>query len=82
MKTATDNLLQAVDRERTKRQMSNREFCKQVLGIDHSYLSLLKAGKRPLTPNIAVRFMQNIPELAPAVTDFVVSQGNNNQKER
>jgi hypothetical protein len=81
METATISLLQAIDRERTRRQMSNRKFCKQVLGIDHSYLSLLKSGKRRLTPNLAVLFMQKLPELAPAVTAFVVSQGNNNQKE-
>jgi hypothetical protein len=81
MEIATEKLLQAMDKERTRRQMSDRKFSKDILGISPAYLSLLKAGKRPLTPNLAVMFMQKLPELAPAVTEFVVSQGNNNQKE-
>lgn len=81
METARDNLLQAIDRERTKRDMSDRKFSMQVLGISPSYLCLLKAGKRQLTPNLAVMFMQKLPELAPAVTTFVVSQGNNQKEE-
>lgn len=76
METARANLLQAVDRERRKRKMSDREFSKQVLGISHSYLSLLRAGKRRLTPNLAVLFMQKLPEIAPEVTIFVMRQGN------
>ena len=72
-------MLQAVDRERTKRQMSDREFSKQILGISHSYLSLLKAGKRRLTPNLAVLFMQKLPEITPEVTTYIMSQGDNHE---
>jgi len=79
METATTNLIEAIDRERTKRKLSDRKFSNQVLGISHSYLSLLKAGKRPLTPNLAVLFMQKLPEIAPEVTIFIMSQRNDGE---
>jgi hypothetical protein len=74
METATTNLIKAVERERIKRQMSDRKFSK-VLGISPPYWCLLKAGKRPLKPNLAVLFMQKLPELTPEVQDFIMQQG-------
>ena len=83
MEIATANLLQAIEREQAKRQMSARKFSKQVLGISHSYLSLLRAGKRHLTPNLAVLFMQKLPAVTPEVTYYIMRQGNdaNNKKD-
>jgi len=80
METATRNLLQAIDRERVQRRMSTRKFSKYVLGISHSYLSLLRVGKRPLTPNLAVLFMQKLPELTPEVTAFIIAQRDNHER--
>jgi hypothetical protein len=77
--TALTALLEAIERARIERGMSNRKFSTQVLGISHSYLSLLRAGKRPLTPNLAVKFMRRLPDLAPAVTEFVLSQSNDHR---
>lgn len=79
MEKATLNLIEAIDRERTKRKLSDRKFSNQVLGISHSYLSLIKAGKRPLTPNLAVLFMQKLPEITPEVTSFIMSQGDDGE---
>jgi len=76
------NLIEAVDKERTKRQMSDRKFSKQVLGISPSYWCLLKAGKRTPSLSLLTLLMHKLPETTPEVSNFVVSQGNNsNQKE-
>jgi hypothetical protein len=77
METATMNLIEAVDRERTKRQMSDRKFSNQVLGISPSYWCLLKAGKRNPSLNLLTILMLKLPEVTPAVGKFVVSQGKN-----
>jgi ribosomal protein S12 len=79
METATDKLIQAIEKLRAKRRMSDKEFSTKVLGISPAYLCLLKAGKRPLRPNLAVLFMQKLPELTPEVTAFILSQGNDHE---
>jgi len=76
----TKQLIQALEKERTQRNLDHRAFS-TLLGIHESYWHRIRTEERQLTPNLAVMFMQKLPELGPAVTDFVVSQGNNNQKE-
>ena len=76
METGTRELIKAIQRARDSRKMSDREFSK-LLGISPSYLSLLKAGKRRITANLAVRFLQRLPEIQCDVLNFVVSQANN-----
>jgi len=80
METGANKLIQAIEKERTKRRMSDGEFSIKVLGISPSYLCLIKAGKRPIKPNLAVHFMRKLPELTPEVTAFILGQGNNNRE--
>ena len=80
METATKDLIKVIDKERTKRNLSHRQFS-LMLGIDPALWHRIRAGERPVSLNTLQIFMHKLPELAPAVTDFVVSQGNNNQKE-
>lgn len=77
METAATDLIEAVDRERTKHQMSDRKFSIQVLGISPAYWCRLKSGERAITLNILRLLMQKLPEVTPAVTIFVMRQGNN-----
>lgn len=81
METATKNLIEAVDKERTKRKLSDRKFSK-VLGISPAYWCLLKAGKRPLTPNLSVLFMKKLPEITPEATAFLLHQGKDGDEEK
>lgn len=82
MELTTKNLIEAVDKERIKRQMSNRKFSIKILGISPSYLCLLKAGKRPLRPNLAVHFMQKLPEITPEATAFLLHQRKDGDREQ
>jgi len=82
MQPTTLNLITAVDKERVKRNMSDRKFSIEVLGISPSYYCLLKAGKRRLAPNLAVFFMQKLPEITPEVTIFFMSQGNDGKNKK
>jgi hypothetical protein len=82
MEATTLSLIEAVDKERTKRGMSDRKFSMQVLEISPSYWCLLKAGKRRLAPNLAVFFMQKLPEITPEVTYYIMRQGNDGDNKR
>jgi len=76
MEIATKNLIQAMDEQCKRRRMSDRKFSIQVLGISPAYWCLLKSGTRRLSPNLAVLFMQKLPEVTPEVTIFFMSQGD------
>lgn len=80
METATLNLIEAVDRERIKRQMSLRCFSREVLGISPAYYCLIKQGKRRITLDVLQVLMQKLPEITPEVTIFIMRQGNDGQK--
>ena len=79
---ALNGLIRALDDQRIKRQLNHHDFS-VFLGISESYWSMIRNGKRNLTPNLAVMFMQKLPELTPAVTTFIMRQGNDgdNQKD-
>lgn len=82
MQPTTMSLIEAVERERIKRQMSDRKFSMQVLGISPSYWCRLKNGERAVTLDVLRIFTQKLPELTPEVTIFIMGQRNddNNQK--
>lgn len=82
METPKTNLIYALDRQCSKRRMTDRKFSKQVLGISPAYWSLLKAGKRRLSPNLAVFFMQKLPEITPEVRAFIMRQGKDGDNEK
>ena len=82
METARISLINAVDREREKRQMSDRKFSIQVLGITPAYWCLLKAGNRPPTLNFLTILMQKLPEITSEVTAFIIAQGKDGGKEK
>jgi hypothetical protein len=42
---------------------------------------MIRKGTRALTPNLAVSFMQKLPEITPEVTTFIMRQGNDGSKE-
>lgn len=73
----TTELIEAVDRERIKREMSDRYFSRNVLGISPSYWCRLKNGERAITLDILRLFMQKLPEVTPEVTIYIMRQGNN-----
>lgn len=70
------NLIEAVDRERVKRDMSDRMFSIQLLDISPSYWCLLKAGKRPPTLNILKIILQKLPQVTPEVMAYIMHQGD------
>lgn len=76
MEATTLSLIEAVDRERIKRRMSDRKFSIEVLGISPSYLCRLKNGERAITLEVLWIFMQKLPEITPEVTYYIMRQGN------
>ena len=76
MEATTLSLIKAVEAERLKRQMSDRRFSREVLGISPSYYCLLKSGKRTLTLDVLQIFMQKLPKVTPEVTIYFMRQGN------
>lgn len=75
MEATTKNLIEALDEERIKRNLSHRQFS-FMLGIDPGYWHRIRTGERPLNLNTLQIFMHKLPEVTPEVTNFVVSQGN------
>lgn len=82
MQPTTLNLITAVDKERVKRQMSDRKFSIEVLGISPSYYCLLKKGERRITLEILNIFKEKLPEITPEVTIFFMSQGNDGKNKK
>ena len=82
METATSNLIEAIDRQRIKRQMSLRRFSREVLGISPAYYCLIKQGKRRITLDVLQIIMQKLPEVTPAVTIFIMSQGDDGKNKK
>ena len=56
--------------------MNHRAFG-TLLGIHESYWHRLRTGERAFNLNTLTLIMQNLPGITPAVTEFIVSQGNN-----
>lgn len=81
METPTRILIEAIERERNELKLSDRKFSK-VLGISPAYWCLLKSGDRRLTPNLAVLFMQKLPELTDAVSTFIMRYGNDGENHK
>ena len=82
MQPTTKNLITAVEAERMKRQMSDRRFSREVLGISPSYYCLLKSGKRAITLDVLQIFMQKLPEVTPEVTIYFMHRGNDGDNEK
>lgn len=80
MRVARTDLINAMEAERTRRNLDHKGFS-TLLKISESYWSMIRKGTRTLTPNLAVSFMQNLPEITPAVTIFIMRQGNDGDKE-
>jgi len=79
-KTDIADLIAALEQERTRRGLDHKGFS-TLLKISESYWSMIRKGTRTLTPNLAVSFMQTLPEITPAVTIFIMRQGNDGDKE-
>lgn len=82
MQPTTLSLIEAVDRQRTKRQMSDRKFSIDVLDISPAYYCLLKRGRRRITLNILNIFKEKLPEVTPEVTIFFMSQGGDGKNKK
>jgi len=82
MELATLKLIDAVDREREKRHMTDRKFSIEVLGISPSYYCLLKKGERRITLEILNIFKEKLPEITPEVMIFFMSQGNDGKSKK
>lgn len=82
METTARELIQATDRERQRRRMSDRKFSMQVLGISPGYFCLLKAGKRPVTSGLVVILLRRLPEVSVEAMNFIERQGHDGDKEQ
>ena len=75
------DLIVALEQERMRRGLDHKGFS-TLLKISESYWSMIRKGTRTLTPNLAVSFMQQLPELTPAVTLFIMRQGQDGQRQK
>ena len=82
MDKAREKLMKAVQQEQDELRMSDRKFSMKVLGISPSYYCLLKSGKRPLTLNLLIMFMQKLPRVTPQVTVFLMDQGGDGKTQK
>jgi len=73
---ATD-LIAALEAERERRGLDHRAFS-TLLGIHESYWHRLRTGERAFNLHTLTLIMQNLPDITPAVTEFIVQQGQNN----
>lgn len=76
MQGITSSLIESLDRERQRRQLSHRQFS-FLLGIDPAYWHRVRTGERPITLNLLTIFMQKLPSVTPEVTHYFMRQGNN-----
>ena len=74
MQPTTQAIITAVAQKQG--DLSDRQFSRTTLGISPSYYCLLKQGKRRPTLGILTIFMQKFPDLAPAVTEYIMRQGD------
>ena len=74
MRPTTQAIMNAVAQKQG--DLSDRQFSITVLGISPPYYCLLKQGRRRLTLDILAVVMQKFPDLAPAVTEYIMRQGN------
>jgi len=75
MQPTTLSLIESLDRERQKRQLSHRQFS-FLLGIDPAYWHRIRNGERPMTLSLLTLFMQKLPKVTPEVTYYIMRQGN------
>ena len=76
----TPNLIVALEKERVRRGLNHKGFS-TLLRISESYWCMLRKGDRRLTPNLAVLFMQKLPEITPEVQAFILQQGKDGDEE-
>ena len=69
------DLINALERERRRRQLNHRAFS-TLLGIHESYWHRIRTGERSLNLNTLQIFMQKLPEVTPEVTIYIMRQGN------
>ena len=80
MELKTKKLIRVIEKERKRRRLSQVAFSR-LLGISESYYSMLKTGDRKPNLNILTLLMQNLPEVTPEVTIYIMRQGNDGGKE-
>ena len=73
-------IIEAVERERTRRNLSHRALS-VFLGIDPAYWHRIRTGERPLNLHTLQILVQKLPEIAPQVANFVLNQDNGNRDE-
>lgn len=73
--TRVDNLITALEAERTRRDLDHRGFS-TLLGIHESYWHRIRTGERAPNLNILTLVIQKFPDLAPAVTEYIMRQGD------
>jgi len=79
--TKTANLIATLEKERVKRGLNHKGFS-TLLKISESYWCMLRKGDRQLTPNLAVLFMQKLPEITPEIQAFIMQQGKDGDEEK
>lgn len=77
----TTNLIVALEEERVRRGLNHKDFS-TLLKISESYWCMIRKGDRRLTPNLAVLFMQKLPEISLEVQTFIMSQGKDGDEEK
>jgi hypothetical protein len=78
MKGTMTELVQAMEEERVRRGLDHRGFS-TLLGIHESYWHRLRTGERPFNLNVLTLLMQKLPDITPAVTEYIMRQGNDGQ---
>lgn len=82
MGTPRKQLIDAVEKIRKEREMSDRQFSLKVLGISPSYYCLLKNGERRITLEVLQILKQRLPEITPEVIIFFMSQGDDGKNKK
>jgi len=78
--TNVADLIAALEQERIRRGLDHKGFS-TLLKISESYWSMIRKGSRTLTPNLAVSFMQKLPDITPEVQAFIMRHGNDGNRE-
>jgi len=76
----TIELIKVIDNERIRRNLDHRAFS-ALLGIHESYWHRLRTGERAFTLNVLTILMHKLPRVTPAVTTYILRQGNDGGKE-
>jgi len=76
----TRDLIATLEAERIRHKLDHRAFS-TLLGIHESYWHRLRTGERAFTLNVLTLLMHKLPRVTPAVTIFIMRQGNDGDKE-